>query len=139
MAITVEDSVTGSAAELAEQLVTEVMVRDLNRSVALYTALGFTLERRDGSFAALRWGDHRLFLDEHAGLPPPSGPTRANLRILVADVDRLWDLVRTLGLPIERSVADRYYGLRDFTAIDPDGFGLRFASWLPSGTNAPAG
>jgi hypothetical protein len=28
-------------------------------------------------------------------------------------------------------VADRDYGLRDFTVLDPDGFGLRFASRLP--------
>src|SRR5262245_65583591 len=27
-------------------------------------------------------------------------------------------------------LADRYYGLRDFTIADPDGFGIRFASAL---------
>jgi catechol 2,3-dioxygenase-like lactoylglutathione lyase family enzyme len=128
----VEESMTGSAAELADQLVVEVMVRDLDRSLALYTALGFTLERRDGGFAALRWGERWLFLAQQAELPAPSGPTRANLRILVPDVDRLWTLAQALGLPVEQSIADRYYGLRDFTVIDPDGFGLRFASWLRS-------
>lgn len=122
---------TGSAGELAEQLVVEVMVRDLDRSLALYTALGFVVERRDGGFAALRWGECRVFLDEDAELPPPSGPTRANLRIVVPNVDRLWDLARTLGLPVERPVADRHYGLRDFTVTDPDGFGLRFAELRP--------
>lgn len=126
-----EESMTGSAAELSEQLVVEVMVRDLDRSLALYTALGFTLERRDGGFAALRWGERRLFLAEHADLPAPSGPARANLRILVPDVDRLWVAAQALGLPVERPIADRYYGLRDFSVVDLDGFGLRFASWLP--------
>lgn len=129
---------TGSAAELAEQLVVEVMVRDLDRSLALYTALGFTLERRDGGFAALRWGERRLFLDQQSELPAPHGPTRANLRILVPDVDRLWTLAQALGLAVERPIGDRYYGLRDFTVVDPDGFGLRFASWLAHGPKSRA-
>jgi len=29
-------------------------------------------------------------------------------------------------------LGDRYYGLRDFTLADPDGFGVRFASMLQS-------
>jgi hypothetical protein len=28
------------------------------------------------------------------------------------------------------AIGDRYYGLRDFTIADPDGFGVRFASPL---------
>ena len=132
-------SPVGSESELAEQLVVELMVRDLDRSVALYTALGFALERRDGAFAALRWGDRRLFLDERPDLPPPAGPARANVRILVPDVDRLWALAQDLGLAVERPIADRYYGLRDFTVLDPDGFGLRFASRLRADAGAPAG
>ncbi len=119
---------TGSAAELNDQLVVEITVRDLDRSLAIYTALGFILERRDGGFAALRWEGSRLFLDQRPELPTPSGIQRANVRIIVPDVDRLWDLTQSLGLPVENPIADRYYGLRDFTVVDPDGFGLRFAS-----------
>jgi NAD(P)H-dependent FMN reductase len=33
-------------------------------------------------------------------------------------------------------IADRYYGLRDFTIADPDGFGVRFASTLEKGATA---
>ena len=29
-----------------------------------------------------------------------------------------------------KPIADRYYGLRDFTIADPDGFGLRFGTSL---------
>ncbi len=119
---------TGSATELAEQLVIEIMVRDLDRSIAFYSALGFTLERRDAGFAALRWEGRRLFLDERSDLPPSSGPARANVRILTGDVNAVWAVAQTLGLTVERPIADRYYGLRDFTVLDPDGFGLRFAS-----------
>ena len=127
----------GSDSELSEQLVVELTVRDLDHSLALYTALGFTLERRDGSFAALRWGDRRLFLDERrdvrpVGAPMPSG-VGINIRILVPEVDRLWAVAGRLGLVVERPIGDRAYGLRDFTVLDPDGFGLRFASRLPEG------
>ena len=132
------DSSLGSALERAEQLVVEVTVRNLDRSLALYTALGFALERRDGGFAALRWGDRRLFLDERADLPGLPGPSRANIRIVVADVDAIWARVQSLGLTIDRPIADRHYGLRDFTVRDPDGFGLRFASTLAVGVQLPA-
>lgn len=121
---------TGSSTELAEQLVVEIMVTDLDRSIGFYTSLGFTLERRDAGFVALRWEGRRLFLDQRSDLPSPSGPARANVRILTSDVDSVWAVAQTLGLPVEQPIADRYYGLRDFTVLDPDGFGLRFASPL---------
>jgi uncharacterized glyoxalase superfamily protein PhnB len=54
----------------------------------------------------------------------------AEHRILVPDVDRLWAMVQAVGFAEERPIADRSYGVRDFTVRDPDGFGLRFASPL---------
>ena len=122
---------TGSAAERAEQLVVEILVRDLGRSLGVYTALGFTLERRDAGFAVLRYGDRRLFLDEVPGLAPLTGGSRGNVRVMTADVDAVWEETQRLGLVVERPLGDRHYGLRDFTVLDPDGFGLRFASVLP--------
>ncbi len=56
---------------------------------------------------------------------------------MVPDVDALWRRARSVDAPISAPIGDRDYGLRDFTVQDPDGFGLRFASWLaPPG--APA-
>ena len=115
-----------SLSDLGDQLVVEVFVSDLDRSLAVYTALGFTLERRDGHFAALRRDGMEFFLDQRAELPPIDA-SRANVRILTADVDGIWERVGQLGLRVEQPIADRYYGLRDFTVLDPDGFGLRFA------------
>lgn len=129
----------GSNAELAEQLVVEIMVRDLDRSLAFYTELGFTLERRDDGFASLRWGARWLFLDQRSDLPALTGPARANVRILTANVDQVWATAQTLGLPVERPIADRYYGLRDFTVRDPDGFGLRFATPLAANPQPSGG
>lgn len=38
-----------------------------------------------------------------------------------------------------RDLGDRRYGLPDFAVRDLDGFGLRFASWLPAGPGGRAG
>jgi catechol 2,3-dioxygenase-like lactoylglutathione lyase family enzyme len=125
-----DDNRQVTATDPAEQLVVEIMVRDLEQSLALYTALGFKLERRDGGFAELSWESRRLFLDERPDLPALDGPARGNVRIMTADVDAIWALTQSLGMAVERPIADRYYGLRDFTVLDLDGFGLRFASPL---------
>jgi uncharacterized glyoxalase superfamily protein PhnB len=47
-------------------------------------------------------------------------------------VDECWAWVQKLGAEVIIPIADRYYGLRDFTIADPDGFGIRFASVLKS-------
>jgi len=123
-----------------EQLVTEILVADIERSVRFYRELGFTLLRDGGDFVELVWEEHRLFLAElsafrdAAGAEPPSRAKfpRANVRVMVPDVDACWAKAQELGVEVVLPIADRYYGLRDFTIADPDGFGIRFASALKS-------
>jgi catechol 2,3-dioxygenase-like lactoylglutathione lyase family enzyme len=124
--------------EPTEQLVTEILVRDVRRSVEFYRRLGFELLRDAGDFVELTWEGHRLFLAEAtafrdvevvAGTAPPF-PT-ANVRVMVPDVDRWWKLANDIRAPVVVPIGDRYYGLRDFTIADPDGFGIRFASRPP--------
>lgn len=114
------------------QLVVEVFVRELARSVAFYQALGFDVVRQSNGFAVLRWDRALLFLDEQADLPPLSGHERANVRVMVPDVDAMWRRVASIDAVVSAEIADRSYGLRDFTVRDPDGFGVRFATRLPS-------
>ena len=123
--------------DATEQLVTEILVRDITRSVAFYRALGFELLRDGGDFVELTWEEHRLFLAEpspfHATDVAPADPPPfplGNVRVMVPDVDTYWDLVGGLGVDVVVPIADRYYGLRDFMIRDPDGFGVRFASVL---------
>jgi len=121
-----------------EQLVTEILVREIRRSIDFYRRLGFELLRDGGDFVELTWEEHRLFLAErsafhgveHVELPPPPPFPLANVRVMVPDVDKYWALVREIGAEIAVPIGDRYYGLRDFTIRDPDGFGVRFASLL---------
>ena len=123
-----------------EQLVTEILVSDMKRSADFYRALGFELLRDAGDFMELTWEDHRLFLAELAAfhdikdVDVPARPAFpiANVRVMVPNVDDYWKLANEIGAPVIVPIADRYYGLRDFTIADPDGFGVRFASILPS-------
>jgi len=121
-----------------EQLVTEILVRDIRRSTAFYRQLGFSLLRDGGDFVELTWEDHRLFLAELSAFrgvehEDPAEPPRfppANIRVMVASVDECWRLALEMKAPVVVPIGDRYYGLRDFTIADPDGFGVRFASNL---------
>ena len=121
-----------------EQLVTEIVVRDMKRSSGFYRALGFALLRDGGDFMELTWEDHRLYLAELSAfrdVNDVSAPARpafpvANVRVMVPNVDDYWRLANEIGAPVIVPIADRYYGLRDFVIADPDGFGVRFASLL---------
>ena len=118
-----------------EQLVTEIMVSDIKRSTEFYCRLGFALLRDGGGFVELTWEEHQLFLDERQAVgegarsAPPLFPL-ANIRVMVPNVDDYWRLAHDIGAQIIVPIADRSYGLRDFTLADPDGFGVRFASVL---------
>jgi catechol 2,3-dioxygenase-like lactoylglutathione lyase family enzyme len=121
-----------------EQLVTEIVVRDIGRSTEFYRLLGFELLRDGGDFVELTWEDHRLFLAELSAfyevdgveLPAPPPFPLANVRVMVPDVDKHWRLANDIGVRIIVPIADRYYGLRDFIIADPNGFGVRFATAL---------
>lgn len=123
-----------------EQLVTEIVVRDIKRSTEFYRSLGFAILRDGGDFVELTWEDHRLFLAqisafdgiEQVDLPPPPRFPVANIRVMVPNVDDHWKAANEVGARIVIPVSDRYYGLRDFTIADPDGFGIRFATILQS-------
>lgn len=121
-----------------EQLVTEIVVSDMKRSVEFYRSLGFKLLRDGGDFVELTWEDHRLFLAELSAfheveqveLAPSSEFPLANVRVMVPNVDDHWRVANEIGARIVIPIANRYYGLRDFMILDPDGFGVRFASTL---------
>ena len=117
-------------ADPRHQLVVEVFVRDMARSREFYTRLGFATVADRGDFVEVAWAGHLLFLDEHPDLPEPPETPQANVRVMVPDVDRYWHLAQELGARVVTPIEDRYYGLRDFTIADPDGFGIRFGTWL---------
>lgn len=122
---------TASYVPATEQLVVEVYVRNLDRAVEFYRSLGFEVLGRKGGFATVTWEGHRLFLDERPHHEPPPSP-QANVRVMVPDVDTWWCRATGMGARVLAPIADRDYGLRDFTIADPDGFGIRFAARIES-------
>ena len=113
-----------------QQLVTEIFVRDIRKSTEFYRRLGFELVRDDGDFVELIWEGHLLFLDERGDMGPVPDAPQANVRVMVPDVDRFWELAQQMGARVLAPIADKYYGLRDFAIADPDGFAVRFATRL---------
>ena len=116
--------------EAREQLIVEIYVQDVKQSAAFYERIGFKVIRRDHDFVELGWDTSRLYLEQIPGQPAPPPTLVANIRIMVPDVDRYWKECVELKLRVVKPIADRYYGLRDFTVVSPDGVGLRFASRL---------
>lgn len=114
-----------------EQLAVEIYVRDLRLSLEFYQKLGFKLLRQEQAFAELAWEDSRLMLEEFKQMPSPPPFPLANIRVMVPNVDEYRALAKEIGARIFREIGDRYYGLRDFTLVGPDGIGIRFATGLP--------
>src|SRR5215470_14995578 len=91
-----------------EQLVTEIVVRDIRRSIDFYRRLGFALLRDGGDFVELTWEDHRLFLAEPSAFPDAAGEAvgtvppfpLANVRVMVPDIDKCWRTVNEIGARI---------------------------------------
>lgn len=113
-----------------EQLVVEIYVRDLRHALAFYQQFGFKLVRAEAAFAELQWEDALLFLEECKQMPAPPPFPVVNIRVLVPNVDEYWALAQRLGVRIFNPIGERYYGLRDFTLVGPDGVALRFATPL---------
>lgn len=114
-------------------------MRDIERSIAFYERLGFTVLRQEPDFAviALREDLHVLLAAEaHTSRERWNVSARGvglNICIMVDDVDAVYQAAKAAGAPIGVEIADRDYGLRDFILTDPDGFCLRFASSVTRG------
>jgi catechol 2,3-dioxygenase-like lactoylglutathione lyase family enzyme len=113
-----------------EQLVVVLYVRDIKKSGEFFKTFGFTLVRDEGSFMELRWESSLLFLEEREDGPAAGSYPVGNIRVMVPNVDDFWALAQRLGVAVANPIGDRYYGLRDFVVMAPDGLNLRFATRL---------
>ncbi len=122
-------------------LAVELFVEDVTEATRFYAdTLGFNVLRTE------KVGDEPVFAIAHLGAAVVmfmqdrfySG-TRSDLdyrgagvdiRLMVADVDAVYERIQAAGLEVTNPIGDRDYGLRDFIARDPFGFRLRFASPL---------
>lgn len=113
------------------QLVLEIYVTSIERSVDFYKSLGFNLDWKYPSlFGQLSWEQCLLFVKQSKEGETNRTGTPGNIRIMVPDVDGKYEECKRLGYTIQQEIGDRKYVLRDFIVMDPDGFGVRFGSYL---------
>lgn len=129
-------------------LTPELDVSDLDRSLAFYVGvIGFVVmfDRPEERFAFLVLEGVHLMLEEAAGpgrrfrtapLEHPYG-RGVNFMFEVADVDRLHSRVLAAGCSIVIPMEERWYrhneienGHKQFVVADPDGYLLRFSTFL---------
>jgi catechol 2,3-dioxygenase-like lactoylglutathione lyase family enzyme len=110
-----------------------VPARDLPRSIAFYTALGFEVPWSSDDLAYVRFGEtafllQRFYVAEHAG--------NFMMHLLVQNADDWYahvvasGVVERFGVLLEPP-ADRSWGLRDFPLSDPTGVLWRVGHNLP--------
>jgi hypothetical protein len=76
----------------------------------------------------LRWENSYLFVAED--LNALAEKRWVNIRVIVPNVDTMWEKVAQIGGRILTTVADRPYGLRDFVVAGPGRVEIRFAQIL---------
>jgi len=119
----------------------ELHVADVERSLAFYQALGFTIERRwedwirldrDGADLVL-FGDGYVRGHEHYFTPyidrAPRG-VGVEIVIEVEDVDAVLAAAEAAHLNVVKPMQARPWKARDFRLADPDGYFLRITSPL---------
>ena len=121
-------------------LAVELFVPDVAEASRFYSdTLGFTVMRTEPPgepvFAIACLGEAVLMFMHD----PFYAGTRADLdyrgagvdiRLMVPDVDAVYERIRAAGLELMHPIGNRDYGLRDFIMRDPFGYRLRFASPL---------
>jgi catechol 2,3-dioxygenase-like lactoylglutathione lyase family enzyme len=130
----------GSEADV-RSIIVEFFVSDIDRSVAFYEALGFTVAKRFEELLTLEREGVRLRLhgDAHVVNRPhyftpnigrhPRG-TGVEVVVQVDDIDALYADAQARGLNIVKPIQDREWGARDFRVADPDGYFVRLTSPL---------
>ena len=108
---------------------TVLHVKDMDRALAFYRdKLGFavTFSWEDPPrYVCLCLGDCSIHLNSYA---PPAAPSHA--AIFCKGIDALYAQLAARGVAIAVPIADRPYGMRDFSVDDPDGHRLDFGQGL---------
>lgn len=121
-------------------------VRDVRRSIDWYVSNGFTLEGTNENDGAIDWAELRFGRAYFMLVPTPidGGRRDVSFWIFTTDVDAIYRLFRARQLERARDLLDgeassivetrfvqdlhdAFYGNREFTIADPDGYQITFA------------
>lgn len=116
----------------AQPLSISLTVKDLDKSLAWYTDLGFTIERkyeRDGKIGgyALKAGDARIGIGRDDGAKGWDRVKGQGCSVQITTdqpVDEIADRIKAKGGTLLSEPADMPWGVRMFQVLDPDGFKL---------------
>ena len=102
-------------------LIPMLPIRSLDRSIAFYGKLGFTLEQRkdEWGWAMLAFGDCRIMIDRSINTRPDA-VRQSVLYLYPTDIRAYHQQVRSTGLVIP-DLETTFYGLTEFRLDDPDG------------------
>ena len=118
------------------KIITEIAVSDMQRSLEFYQMLGFekvntgVVDDKGSQWYSLALGDANLWLTrEDIAQGVQMGEARGNgvnIYVTVDDVDAVYERVKTGGLQMNilKDIETFYYGLRQFSLADPDGYML---------------
>ena len=100
-------------------------VKDVEASLSFYTdVLGFVQSFRYGTYAGLKIGECEI----HICPPDDDGSSTGGgeAYIICDEVDDYFARIVSAGAKPKSEPADRMYGMRDFSVVDPDGNELSF-------------
>ena len=114
------------------KIIPEVVISDMDRSMAFYTSLGFVQDQvgivddKGTQWYSLVMGEARVWLlreDTVEGFDTskPRGQG-VHLYLTVDDVDGLYNKLKASDAKIVREIETQWYGLREFIVADPDGY-----------------
>ncbi len=109
-----------------------IAVQDLQKSAAFYRGvLGFQIHKvPDPGFLLYTNGNCTIFAGLCPGSLPPSelGDHSYFAYLEVDEIDAFYDLVRSKGATICKTLRDEPWGMREFGLVTADGHRIMFAS-----------
>ena len=114
---------------MAQRVVPMIHVPDVERTVAWYVSVGFTLERFNGGGAEMDWallrlGSTELMLSE-GGRASTAERREVDLYVHTDNVAGEWERLKDLAEVVE-GLHDTFYGMREFIVRDVNRFWITF-------------
>ena len=121
-------------------IIPSITVDDLQKSIAFYEALGFTVDQRwedNGALlgAMLRAGKNQLGLNQDDWKKGRDRTKGIGMRLFMStpqDVDEIARRARAAGLRLDSEPYDTEWKTRAFEVTDPSGFLLTISSEIPA-------
>jgi uncharacterized glyoxalase superfamily protein PhnB len=123
-----------------QQVTPMIHVPDVRATAAWYESIGFavlnTFEDEDGmTFALLSYGNSQIMLNA-GGLPATQDRREVDLYVRTNEVDRLYERLKDC-VQIDQGPEETFYGTREFSVRDLNGFWLTFGQDLDANAVSP--